>query len=91
MVAMLRREAGRNPYDRNLTDLVGELSTRSELFRKLWSAHEMLVFSAPPGSPSHDALQLLSAWSATPSETTLETPSETTGSDAALDTDGRLR
>jgi hypothetical protein len=29
-VAALRTEAGRNPYDRALTDLVGELSTRSE-------------------------------------------------------------
>ncbi|MCU1549968.1 MAG: transcriptional regulator, partial [Glaciihabitans sp.] len=41
IVAILRREAGRNPYDRNLTDLVGELSTRSELFRKLWSSHDV--------------------------------------------------
>ena len=41
MVAMLRREAGRNPYDRGLTDLVGELSTQSELFRKLWSSHDV--------------------------------------------------
>jgi transcriptional regulator with XRE-family HTH domain len=29
MVAILRAEAGRNPYDRGLTDLIGELSTRS--------------------------------------------------------------
>ena len=29
-VAMLRTEAGRNPYDRGLSDLIGELSTRSE-------------------------------------------------------------
>jgi MmyB-like transcription regulator ligand binding domain len=29
-VALLRSEAGRDPYDRNLSDLVGELSTRSE-------------------------------------------------------------
>jgi transcriptional regulator with XRE-family HTH domain len=33
-VAALRSEAGRNPYDRALSDLVGELSTRSEPFRK---------------------------------------------------------
>ena len=32
MVAMLRSEAGRNPYDRDLSDLIGELSTRSEEF-----------------------------------------------------------
>ena len=31
-VAMLRTEAGRNPYDRGLYDLIGELSTRSEHF-----------------------------------------------------------
>jgi transcriptional regulator with XRE-family HTH domain len=35
-VAILRSEAGRNPYDRDLSDLVGELSTRSDLFRTLW-------------------------------------------------------
>ena len=38
-VAALRAEAGRNPYDRGLTDLVGELSTRSEEFRTWWAAH----------------------------------------------------
>jgi hypothetical protein len=32
-VAVLRSEAGRNPYDRDLSDLVGELSTQSEEFR----------------------------------------------------------
>jgi hypothetical protein len=37
-VAALRIEAGRNPYDRGLTDLVGELSTRSEEFRSWWAA-----------------------------------------------------
>ena len=30
-VAMLRTEAGRHPYDRDLSDLIGELCTRSEL------------------------------------------------------------
>src|SRR3954447_13711705 len=29
LVAHLRSEAGRNPYDKNLSDLIGELSTRS--------------------------------------------------------------
>lgn len=42
MVAVLRAEAGRNPYDRGLTDLVGELSTRSETFRTLWATHDVL-------------------------------------------------
>lgn len=94
IVALLRREAGRSPHDRDLTDLVGELSTRSDLFRRLWASHDvrehrtgqknvhhpvvgdlslsfesmdlaserglqMLVFTAEPGSPSADALRLL--------------------------------
>jgi hypothetical protein len=37
-VAILRAEAGRNPYDRGLSDLVGELSTQSELSRTRWAA-----------------------------------------------------
>ena len=40
-VAILRSEAGRNPYDRDLSDLVGELSTQSELFRTHWAAHNV--------------------------------------------------
>ncbi|MFG6444664.1 helix-turn-helix transcriptional regulator [Microbacterium sp. P07] len=100
IVAILRAEAGRSPYDRQLSDLVGELSTRSDLFRTLWGAHDvkehrtgtksihhpivgdldltfqsmdlasdrglqMLVFSAKPGSASHDRLQMLANWAAT--------------------------
>lgn len=41
IVAILRAEAGRSPYDRPLSDLVGELSTRSDLFRQLWGAHDV--------------------------------------------------
>lgn len=40
-VAILRTEAGRNPYDSTLTGLVGELSTRSEDFRRLWASHDV--------------------------------------------------
>jgi transcriptional regulator with XRE-family HTH domain len=40
-VALLRAEAGRDPYDRALTDLVGELSTRSEEFRVRWARHNV--------------------------------------------------
>jgi transcriptional regulator with XRE-family HTH domain len=40
-VAILRTEAGRNPYDKGLTNLVGELSTRSEEFRTRWAAHNV--------------------------------------------------
>ncbi|MFC7265612.1 helix-turn-helix domain-containing protein [Streptomyces lutosisoli] len=42
-VAMLRAEAGRDPYDRRLTDLIGELSTRSEDFRRRWAAHNVRI------------------------------------------------
>jgi transcriptional regulator with XRE-family HTH domain len=99
-VAMLRAEAGRDPHDRDLTDLIGELSTRSQDFRVCWAAHNvrvhqtgakrfhhpvvgdlsltfemlelaadpglhLLVLSAEPGTPSHDALKLLGSWAAT--------------------------
>lgn len=40
-VGILRTEAGRNPHDRALQDLVGELSTRSEAFRTRWGAHNV--------------------------------------------------
>jgi transcriptional regulator with XRE-family HTH domain len=41
LVAHLRSEAGANPYDRKLSDLVGELSTRSDEFRVRWAAHNV--------------------------------------------------
>src|SRR5439155_23845148 len=99
LVAHLRSEAGRNPYDRGLSDLVGELSTRSEEFRTRWAAHNvrfhrtgtkrlhhpvvgdlelsyealelpgedltLLAYTAEPGSPTHDGLNLLASWAAT--------------------------
>jgi len=40
-VAVLRAEAGRKPYDRGLSDLVGQLSTRSDEFRMRWAAHDV--------------------------------------------------
>jgi transcriptional regulator with XRE-family HTH domain len=45
-VAILRTEAGRDPYDKALHDLVGELSTRSSEFRKRWSAHDVRLHGA---------------------------------------------
>ncbi len=103
-VALLRTEAGRDPGNRELTDLVGELATRSEEFRTCWAAHDvrlhqtgtkhfrhpvvglldvtfdsmplptredrgltMTCYSAEPGSPSQDALTLLTSWAATAS------------------------
>jgi transcriptional regulator with XRE-family HTH domain len=41
LVAALRSEAGRNPYDRALHDLIGELSTRSDEFCVRWAAHNV--------------------------------------------------
>jgi hypothetical protein len=42
MVAVLRAAAGRDPYDKALSDLVGELSTRSDMFRAMWASHDVL-------------------------------------------------
>jgi transcriptional regulator with XRE-family HTH domain len=42
-VALLRAEAGRDPYDRQLSDLIGELSTRSDQFRVRWAAHHVRI------------------------------------------------
>jgi transcriptional regulator with XRE-family HTH domain len=100
-VALLRTEVGKSPHDRSLSDLIGELATRSDEFRTLWAAHHVrlhtqgskrlnhpivgelelsydrleltaepglmiAVFSAEPGSPSAQALDLLASWAATP-------------------------
>ena len=40
-VTILRTEAGRDPHDKDLHNLVGELSTRSDEFRKRWGAHDV--------------------------------------------------
>jgi transcriptional regulator with XRE-family HTH domain len=100
IVASLRSEAGHDPYDRDLSDLVGELSTRCDEFRTRWAAHNvrihrtgvkrvhhpvvgdldltfemlqlaadpglsLLTYSAEPGTPSAEALNLLGSWAAT--------------------------
>jgi transcriptional regulator with XRE-family HTH domain len=102
-VALLRAEAGRDPHDRQLSDLVGELSIRSDEFRTRWAAHDvrihtsgvkrmrhpvvgdldlpyesfplpgdpgqsLVTYTAEPGSPSEDALNLLASWAATSNE-----------------------
>jgi len=102
-VAILRAAAGRDPYDKRLTDLIGELSTRSDEFRVRWAAHNVKfhrtgikrfhhplvgdltltfealelaadpgqrlnIYTAEPGSPSHDALNLLASWISTPTD-----------------------
>ncbi|WP_426513901.1 helix-turn-helix transcriptional regulator [Dactylosporangium sp. McL0621] len=40
-VNLLRTEAGRDPYNKALSDLVGELATRSDDFRARWAAHNV--------------------------------------------------
>jgi transcriptional regulator with XRE-family HTH domain len=108
-VAILRTEAGRDPYNKRLSDLIGELSTRSDEFRVRWAAHNVkfhrngaktlhhpvvgdltldyealelagdvgqriLVYSSPPGSPSRQALDLLSSWARSPRSTSTLLP-----------------
>ncbi|BCJ47764.1 transcriptional regulator [Actinoplanes ianthinogenes] len=101
--ALLRAEAAREPHDRALRDLIGELSTLSPEFRDRWAAHDVLIrhdgvkrlrhpevghleltfqdldlplagravhnlitYTAEPGTASEDRLKLLTSWSATP-------------------------
>jgi transcriptional regulator with XRE-family HTH domain len=45
-VALLRAEAGRDPHDKDLRELVGELSTVSEEFRTRWAAHDVRIHHA---------------------------------------------
>lgn len=102
--ALLRAEAGREPRDRALRELIGELSTLSPEFRELWAAHDVLIrhdgikkvnhpevghlelafqdldlplagravhnlitYTAEPGTASEDRLTLLASWAATES------------------------
>jgi transcriptional regulator with XRE-family HTH domain len=110
IAAMLRSEAGRNPYDKQLIELIGELSTRSDDFRTRWASHNvrfhrtgqkilrhpvvgrldlnfeamefpahpgltLLVYTAPAGTPTADALKMLASWAATArSESDLQAP-----------------
>lgn len=41
MARALFAEVGRNPYDKALSDLIGELSTRGDTFRQRWARHEV--------------------------------------------------
>jgi transcriptional regulator with XRE-family HTH domain len=45
-VGSLRAEAGRDPYDSDLTALVGELSMRSDDFRTRWGSHDVRLYAA---------------------------------------------
>lgn len=98
-VAILRTEAGRDPHNKDLHDLIGELSTRSADFRERWGRHDvrhhgtgfktfghpvvgemmlafeglemaaepgltLTIYTAEPGSPSAERMQLLASWAA---------------------------
>lgn len=52
-VAALRIEAGRNPHDRALSELVGELSTRSDEFATLWAAHNVKIHTTATKTLRH--------------------------------------
>ena len=43
-VGSLRAEAARDPYDHDLTQLIGELSMRSDDFRRLWAVHDVTQY-----------------------------------------------
>ncbi len=45
-MAILRTEAGRDPRDKAMHDLVGELSTRSSEFRTRWRTHDVRLHGA---------------------------------------------
>jgi len=44
--ALLRTEAGRNPRNKELRELIGELSTVSEEFRTRWATHDVRLHTA---------------------------------------------
>jgi transcriptional regulator with XRE-family HTH domain len=58
-VAILRREAGRNPRDKRLAALVGELSMRSDEFRELWGTHDVRKHYAGVKTFRHPVVGLL--------------------------------
>jgi transcriptional regulator with XRE-family HTH domain len=58
-VAILRTEAGRDPHDRWLQDLVGELSTLSEAFRRRWSSHDLRLHGTGTKQFWHTAVGVL--------------------------------
>ncbi len=55
-VAILRTEAGRDPHDPLMHDLVGELATRSEEFRRRWSSHDVRIHGAGTKTFHHTAV-----------------------------------
>ncbi|MEU4700724.1 helix-turn-helix transcriptional regulator [Nonomuraea dietziae] len=55
-VALLRTEAGRDPYNTDLTQLIGELSTRSADFRGRWAQHNVRLHHAGTKTFHHPAV-----------------------------------
>jgi transcriptional regulator with XRE-family HTH domain len=55
-VALLRTEAGRDPYSKDFTDLIGELSTRSDDFRTRWAQHNVRLHHAGTKTFHHPAI-----------------------------------
>lgn len=55
-VALLRTEAGRDPHDKQMHDLVGELSTRSDDFRRRWSSHDVRLHGSGTKRFHHTAV-----------------------------------
>jgi transcriptional regulator with XRE-family HTH domain len=55
-VANLRTAAGKDPHDKGLHDLVGELSTRSEDFRRRWGAHNVRTHGTGQKTFHHQAV-----------------------------------
>ncbi|MCX8561261.1 helix-turn-helix transcriptional regulator [Mycolicibacterium mucogenicum] len=55
-VAILRSAAGRDPYDDRLTQLIGELSTRSDEFRVRWGAQIIRAHTSGPKALNHPAV-----------------------------------
>jgi MmyB-like transcription regulator ligand binding domain len=63
-VAALRIQAGHNPHDKSLTDMVGELATKSDEFRTRWTRQRQ----APPHRPETGSATPLSATSSSPAK-----------------------
>jgi transcriptional regulator with XRE-family HTH domain len=60
IVAVLRSAAGRDPHDRALSDLIGELATQSELFRTHWASHNVRFHLNGPKHFHHPVVGQLS-------------------------------
>lgn len=55
-VAILRQEAARDPHNRDLSDLIGELATKSEKFRAMWAEQNVRFHRTGTKSFHHSAV-----------------------------------